>query len=360
MATIHDVARAAGVSIATVSRTFAAKQPLRHETQLRVLREAERLNYHPRRPNRIGSGVERNQDVSHRLIGFQYFSSCDADSLPTNSFFNQVLAGAHSEADIVGFHLVLHSSHRAAFLQSIPKMISDPVVDGILLAGTADTDIVHLIAKSVPKIVLIDNRDRMMEHDCVVSDSFRGGSGAMEYLLGLGHRRIAFLTSYQFGARSADRQNGYLCALFGAGLDVDRRLMLTLDSSQGAFDSCAAVDQVAGFLKSFSPNKRPTAILTSSDIIAVVALNSCRQLSLSVPSDISIVGFDDANLWTQTYPALTTMRVDKELMGRVAVRRLHKRLTETGVGDSVDPPVAIELPVTLVERGSCAPPAYAS
>jgi len=354
MATIHDVARAAGVSTATVSRSFAAKHPLRHETRQRVLHEAEKLNYRPRKSDRVRIAHNRGAGVLSSSIGFQYFASMPNDRLPSNAFYGPVLAGAQSEADLMGMHLMLHTTHRHKLSRSLPQMISEQAVPGMLLVGTADSEILELFAKFVPKIVVVDNRDPMMLHDCVITDGFRGSAQAVEYLLKLGHRRIAFVTSRDADVSFDDRLNGYMCALFQAGFDVDRRIICAIDEPDISTDMSISVGQITSFLNGLAAKDRPTAVIAGNDAHALAVMHACRQLKISVPSEMSIVGFDDTDFSAHTYPALTTMRVDKEQMGRIAVRRLQKRLTEDSSDETVEPAIVVELPVRLIERGSCA------
>jgi DNA-binding LacI/PurR family transcriptional regulator len=355
MATIHDVARAAGVSTATVSRSFASKHPLRDETRQRVLQEAEKLNYRPRSSDRLRKPHDRTAGLLSSSIGFQYFASMPSDKIPSNAFYGPVLAGAQSEADRLGMHLMLHTTHRHKLSRSLPQMISEQAVPGMLLVGTADSEILELFAKFVPKIVIVDNRDPMMLHDCVITDGFRGSAQAVKYLLKLGHRRMAFVASRDADVSFDDRLNGYICTLFRAGIDMDRALICRIDEPDISTDMSVSVDEASAFLIGFAGADRPTAVVAGNDAHALAVLHACRQLKISVPGEMSIIGFDDTDFSAHTYPALTTMRVDKEQMGRIAVRRLQKRLTEE-VRELVDPPIVVELPVRLIERGSCAAP----
>ena len=354
MATIHDVAKAAGVSTATVSRSFAEKHSLRVETRQRVLSAAAKLNYRPRRSERVTTSSINIPALAHRSIGFQYFASMASDRLPTNAFYGPVLAGAQAEADTLGLNLMLHTTHRHMLSQSLPQMIRDQAVPGMLLVGTADPEIMRLFAQFVPKIVIVDNRDPLMQHDCVITDGFRGTATGVRHLLDLGHRKIAFITDRTVDAMFNDRLNGYICTLFQAGIDVDRTIICEIEIPDVSRDIDQSVDEVATFLSGFSRADRPTALVAGNDAHALVALHACRQLGISVPSQMSVVGFDDVDFSQHTYPALTTIGVDKEKMGRLAVRLLHKRLLEDADDETVDPPVVVDMPVRLIKRDSCA------
>jgi LacI family transcriptional regulator len=172
----------------------------------------------------------------------------------------------------------------------------------------------------------------------------------------LGHRQIAFVTSRQLDASFKDRLNGYICALHHSGIDVDPGMVCVVDEPEMTSSIDATVAQIVAFLESFRERDRPTAVVAVNDAHALAVLYACRRIGIPVPHQMSIIGFDDTEFSAHTFPALTTMRVDKENMGRIAVRQLWKRLCASVGEGQVEPPISIELAVTLIERGSCAAP----
>ena len=197
MATIHDVAKLAGVSTATVSRSFVSSSALSRATRERVLEIADGLNYRPR-----GAGSKRTehtvspaQSVAAKTIGFEYFSYALSDTLTTNGFYSVVLAGAQAEAADLGMHMLISTTHRHKPSAELPPMVRDSAVAGMLLVGTADPEILESFVRYVPHIVLLDNRDVNGLHDSVFSDGFSGSYEATRHLLNLGHRQIGFMTS---------------------------------------------------------------------------------------------------------------------------------------------------------------------
>jgi LacI family transcriptional regulator len=221
----------------------------------------------------------------------------------------------------------------------------------MLLVGTADPEVVDQFLKFVPRIVIVDNRDPQNSHDCVITDGFNGARLAVSHLLKMGHRRIGFLKSRQLDVSFCDRLNGYLCTLFQAGLELDRSLIWEIDEPEISTDMSAEVGQITNYLKDAGDN-RPTGIVAVNDAHALALLHACRLMRISVPNEMSIVGFDDTDFSAHTFPALTTVRVDKEEMGRMAVRRLHRRMTEDMDGAGSNPAVVVQLPVALIERSS--------
>jgi LacI family transcriptional regulator len=341
MSSIQEVAQKAGVSIATVSRTFSAPNLINEHTQKRVLEAARELDYQPRRARPSGAAGVRASALSD-AIGFQFFGATSADTLHTNTFYMPVLAGAQAEAAALGLHLLLHATNRHSLSLELPRMALERAVGGMLLVGTADPSVLSRFAQHVPHIVLVDNRDETGMYESVVSDGFGGAFTATRYLLELGHRRIAYFLSEPGIVTFQDRLRGYQCALWEAGMAADPDLIV--------MDNCA--DQSAeSLLRLLTSPDAPTALLTANDYCAFHAIRVCRGIGLRIPDDISLIGFDDIPFSMHTDMPLTTMRVDKEAMGRLAVRRLYARMQAEGVDNC--PPVCNLLPVALVARQSC-------
>jgi len=176
MVSILEVAKQAGVSTATVSRTFSTPGLLREETCARVLETANRLNYRPRRgradKSSNGKSTQGQKPVIADTIGFQFFGQEESDLVGSNQFYGPVLAGVQQEAANLGMHLMMHATHRYELLERLPKMIKEKSVSGLLLVGSADPKVVDTFAQHVPHIVLVDNLDETGRFDCVIPDGF--------------------------------------------------------------------------------------------------------------------------------------------------------------------------------------------
>ncbi len=350
MASIYDVAKESGVSTATVSRVFSTPGLLSHKTRRHVLEVADRLNYRPRRSQK----VKDQEDGSLRgalevadVLGFLYFAS-EFDSSPLNDFYAPVLAGAQAEASRLGMHLVVSMAPRHVCPQEMPKMFREQAVAGMLLVGAALPEVLAAYNGYLPPSVLVDNYDPSGGRDCVFSDGFGGAWEATRFLIGLGHRRIGFVINELTASSFQDRKRGWLCALYEAGIMPDPRWIVSM---QIADDPDPFLRPVLG-----SPDG-PTAYLAANDDNALAVMKSCRELGLSVPQDVSLIGFDNIPFSVHTYPPLTTLSVDKQYMGRLAVRRLHARLQENQAGQGVrEPPIHLTVPVSLVQRETCCPP----
>jgi LacI family transcriptional regulator len=352
MASIRDVAKEAGVSPATVSRTFTTPNLINALTQQRVLAAATRLEYSPPRLRADRSAVAafRPRRAGVDAIGFQFFSltSSPGDTVAANNFYAPVLSGALAEASALDMHLLVHTTTRHGLSVELPRMILERAIGGLLLVGTADPAILRSFAVHVPHIVLVDNHDETETHESVVSDGFSGAFAATRYLLDLGHRRIGFYLTEEGVTSFRDRLRGYRCALIEAGIAPDPALAFGVDSLNGG----AAQAEVVTTLR--APD-RPTGFLCCNDDAAVALIRTAREIGLRTPDDLSVVGFDDTHFAATCDPPLTTVRVDKEFLGRLAVRRLRDRSREEVGSGRSQPPVRHVVPVSLVIRGSCKP-----
>jgi len=346
MNSIREVAKQAGVSTATVSRAFNTPELISALTHKRVLEAADRLNYRPLRARqRSATPAEAAASTDEAFIGFQFFGASPTDLPQANAFYAPLLAGAQVAAAERGLHLLVHTTDRHQLAQQLPKMVRDQTVAGMLLVGTADPEILSVFLERVPQIVLVDHRDPTRRHDCIVSDGLGGAMAATKYLFELGHQRIAFLRDDAATVSFQDRLRGFVCAHFEAGLSVDPCLVVT-----------AAPDETTAALQELlALPERPTALLAANDTQALAVMQVCRTLGLSIPDDLSLIGFDDIEFSAQTWPPLTTVRVEKEEMGRLAVARLQERLRAPNNSPEALPPVTLEVPVSLVVRQSCRP-----
>ena len=347
MNSIREVAKQAGVSTATVSRAFNTPELISAPTHKRVLETADRLNYRPLRARQRAAPVSKQEAaavVAEAFIGFQFFGASLFDLPQANAFYAPLLAGAQVEAAQRGLHLLVHTTDRHQLAQELPKMVREQTVSGMLLVGTADPEILGVFLERIPQIVLVDHRDPTCGHDCIISDGVGGAVEATQYLFALGHQRIMFLTDDSSAASFKDRLRGFVLAHYEAGRTLDPRLVVTLPVGDFLAESVQEV---------LSGPDRPTALFAANDWQALAVMQACRALGLRIPEDLSVIGFDDIEVSSHTWPPLTTVHVEKELMGRMAVVRLRERLRAPDNSLEAMPPVTIEVPASLVVRQSC-------
>jgi LacI family transcriptional regulator, galactose operon repressor len=334
-ATIRDIAKLAGVSVATVSRVLNDRPDVAPETRDAVLRHARANNFTTNRSARA---------LSVGRTGFVGFTMpyIRAD------YFAAILAGALEAAYEQEMRLVLCATLQEHDREvSLLERLMDGATDGaiILLPEESNEELAALQSSGYP-FVVADPRVQLAEGIPAVSAAHRAGAkAATDHLLALGHRRIAHVSGPRGWAATEERIEGYHAALAAAGVLPSPELVL-----EGDFESPSGHAAAEIFLSLPEP---PTAIFAANDNMAVGALRAARERGLSVPDDLSIVGFDDAELARIVTPALTTVRQPLAELGRTSVSLLMRIID----GQSVEA-LRVELGTRLVVRSSTRPPAH--
>jgi LacI family transcriptional regulator len=292
-ATIIDVAKHAGVSIKTVSRVINNVKTVKPAIRERVMRAIQKLDYHPN-PSARGLGGNRSY-----LLALLYDISC-------GYYATSVLAGVMERSRAAKYQIVMQPCDYNADTLSddVSRSVRQSRADGVILAPplsdlSAVTDAVEGLGIPFVKIAPGKHTDN---YRSVCTDDRESCARMTEQLAAMGHQRIGFIIGNPDHAALIDRYKGYLDGLEACGLKLDKSLVV-----QG-YNSHESGVQSARKLLNVVPAKRPTAIFASNDEMAAGALTVAHSLGLGVPEDISIVGFDDAPLASQVWPALTTIR----------------------------------------------------
>lgn len=336
-ATIKDIARALNVNVGTISRALNDKPGVSPDLRKKIVRKAADLNY---RPNGHARGL-----VTHRTETIGLLSGAETSSFLSNPFYAGVFAGIEAESREHNYALMFASASGMSPISvgQLPKFIVEHRVDGVLIVGAVEPAVVSTLKSSGRPFVLVDYHLAEQDLDTVVTNNARGGRAATEHLIGLGHRHIAFI-----GGGPLDRGNfferlqGYREALKAAGIPLRQELIREGDIV-GGYETTQAVLDAAPEI---------SAIVACNDANALAAIAALRSRGLRVPEDVSVIGFDDIPAAQESWPPLTTMRVDKIAMGRKAAQRLLQKLEE---GD-VSAPHQIVFAPDLVVRGSTAAP----
>jgi LacI family transcriptional regulator len=328
LATIAEVARHAGVGVATVSRVLNGSPAVREETRRRVLDSIADLSY---APNPAARALSTGRTLSVGVVAPFFTRPSVIERLRGIS---QVLAGA-------GYQLVLFDVERPgqdwASFRTLPAGL-----DGLLSISLcpAEADLERFAAGGMP-VVLVDHPDQRLPS--VYTDDVAGGRLATGHLLGLGHERIAFLGDLEHNdhgfTSSAMRRSGYEQALAAAGHPVDPELVRR--AAHGREPAAALTREL---LRSAN---RPTAIFAASDTQAMGALEAAEDLGVDVPGDLSVVGYDDIEL--ARYTGLTTVAQPLEESGVRGAELLLAALEGAAPGGK-------QLPVELVIRSTTAEP----
>jgi LacI family transcriptional regulator len=327
-ATINDVAAAAGVSVSTVSKAVHGRYGVAPDTVRRVLDVVERLGYQ----SSLGASSMR----SHRtgVIGvlvpaFEPFSA-------------EILKGVGSAVRGTGFDLMAYAGSQdgtgEGWERRSVSRLSGTLIDGVIMV----TPTVVNVAGEVP-IVAIDPHTGPADLPTVESDSFHGAQLATRYLIELGHTRIGFIAGRPDLRSSVLRDAGYRSALLEAGIRFEPGLV-----GVGRYEEDASRHLAHGLL---SQVDRPTAIFAANDLSAIAVLGVAQELGISVPDELSVIGFDDIPEASRHVPALSTVRQPMQRLGEVATRLL------IGLMNGEEPDKThLRLPTRLVPRATTAPP----
>ena len=329
MAPIRDVARIAGVSVATVSRVLNNHARVRTETRSRVTAAASELDY---TPNEVARSL-----ITSRTHAFGVL-------LPDlyGEFFSEVLRGIDLRARRDGFHLLVSSSHANGddLVEALRSMRGR--IDGlIVMAPDVDTSALFRAAGDGLPLVLLDPGMRVPVADTISIDNAAGAEAAVRHLAGLGHWRIGTITGPSGNADARQRLDGYRRALVDCGLARDPAIEIEGDFTEPS--GFAAAEQLLEL-----DGRRPTAIFAANDYMAIGAMSALAEAGLAVPKDVAIVGFDDIAMARYLNPPLTTVNVDPLDLGARAVDRL------VGIKNGATTRRRHEVtPATLVVRRSC-------
>ncbi|MDW8092006.1 MAG: LacI family DNA-binding transcriptional regulator [Meiothermus sp.] len=328
MPTIRDVARLAGVSIATVSNALSGGRHVSPQVREAVLAAVRELGYVP---NRLARSLRNRRSQTIGLI------------VPdiTNPFFSSLVKSIEQAARARGYQVLLCSSEEDALLEyDLALALISRQVDGMIVIPTQDAPrYLQRIGEKTP-VVLLDRIGGEDGLDRVGVDNLQAARRGTEYLLSQGHRRILLLISTLELANIRERVEGYQAALEAAGIGFDERWVVP----------CGRGADTARVVEKAIQKYRPSAIFAATNRLSLVAVQAIRNLNLPFPERISLLGFDDFEWSTLLQPYLSTVRQPLEEMGQRAIQLLLERLEGVRSG-----PARVLLPCELAVRESVAP-----
>jgi len=332
MVTIEDVAKRAGVSKSSVSRVLNGNlKYMSEEMKQKILTAVEELNY---TPNSIAQSLKKKKS---QVIGIIL-----ADI--TNPLWSEVLKGIQDECRKNGYGLMVSSSNEDSTIESQNVQIfRSRQVDGLIVntAGNNTALYKELLNENYP-FVLIDRLIEGIEADSVVVNSIHGTKQAVQYLIDQGHNRIAFV-QHTIGSRSPriERLEGYKLVHALNNLPVDESLIKICNPEP---DSVVKATE-----ELLSMDNRPTAIFATSQVVSLEVLKGVQKSGLTVPRDVSIIGYDDFPWIPLLNPPLSTVAQPAYEMGVKSASLLINRLKKKRKA----PPQKIQLQPQLIIRESC-------
>ena len=327
--TILDVAERANVSKSLVSLVMRGSSNVSEGRREAVLKAARELGY---RPNELARGLVQRRT---RTIGVLL-------SDLHNHFFAEAVEGIKDGVRTFGYGTLLDTGNRdpAREVEAIQNLLERQTDGIVLLSPRISTDHLNEVASSTPT-VLLGRRVPDRALDCVVNDDFAGAAMAVEHLAGLGHRRIAHVSGGK-GAGAADRLRGYERTMSRFGLE--RHALV----APGEYTEEGGYRGTRGLL---AEKERPTAVFAANDLAALGALTAFEEAGLSLPDDVSLIGYDNTYLAALGSISLTSIDQPRHEMGVLAARLLLERI-ESGRTET-----RLEvLKPSLVARSTSAPP----
>lgn len=333
--TLDDVARLAGVSTATVSRCVNSSALVSKSTREKVQAAIEQLGY---TPNFAARSMAAKRTFTIGAI------------IPTmeNAIFARGLQAFQEELHARGYTLLVSSSaYRADVEEEQIRTLVARGADGLLLIGhDRDRTVYDYLERQRVPAIAAWSYDPAARIPAIGFDNRAAMRALAEYVIACGHRRLAMISGISAqNDRARMRIAGVRDAMAAHGLDPEQLALIEVP-----YD----VDQGATAFKTLLANQpAPSAVLCGNDVLAVGAMRGARQMGLTVPSDVSITGFDDIELAQVVSPGLTTVRVPHRAMGKLAAQELVEMIEQNRAG------VSRSLPATLVNRASVSKPAAA-
>ena len=331
-----DIAAKAGVSIASASRALNGKSGVKPETRDRILAVARELQYSASMTGR-GLATSRTQTICY-VMNQLY------DPVEEDPFYPVITRGVEAELSSKGYHLLLTTA-RSEQLKSVAnfKPVTEGRVDGVILVGPdiSPRFIIELKHQGIP-VLLIDNNLPTLPIDTVNNDNLQGGQLATTHLIEHGHSTIVALLGPQSWFSSMRRGQGYQLTMQQANLTPHifyAESGTTIETGKELM--CQALDAL--------PNL--TAVFAANDAMAVGAMRMLAQRKLRVPDDIAVIGFDDTLYSALSEPPLSTIRVFKRELGKLAANRILAMLED--IDNANRPEVQTLLATDLVPRRSC-------
>ena len=342
--TLKDIAKKAGVSVSTVSRIINndTSKKASQETTDKVWSIVKELGYTPNQSARnLIKQSDEQQEVSTRAIGCIFTSAVGSC---TDPFFSQMAIGIQKEIHKRGYVMGYSFSSYDMTNSAMYNNLSANKVDGAIILGQFNKDTLKILKANIKNLIYAGVNAVNAGFDEVICDGYRGASAAAQYLIDLGHKDIGFIGPIK-GSKENEvinehRFEGYRSILEQHGFAPKQDYIFQAElSTLAGYEAAKRMLQI---------KQLPTAVFCANDMVAIGVIRAINESGLKIPEDISVIGLDDIEMASYTTPPLTTIKIPKQELGKLAVKILIDRIEEEHVL-----PMRVDLPFELVVRESC-------
>lgn len=336
--TMKDIAEKLNISVNAVSIALNDKAGVSEDTRSNILKAAEELGYFDNNPKYVHSYANKNICMILEKMHFKDLY-----------FYSKIILGIEEEARKNGYDIIMNFFDKGNYI--IPNCLQSKKVSGVIIVGNiSDEYLLELKSYNIPTI-LVDHTSLLESTDSILTDNKLGAFKATKYLIDKGIKEIGFFGDLEYSLSIKERFFGYQEALKTTNISRNIRELDDYINMYSILEDLEKYiinsDTESILVKVKNIQKMPKAFICSNDSAAIQLNNVLKELGYSIPKDVSIVGFDDIALSNMVVPKLTTVRVNKELMGKKAVKRLIWRMSHR------DEPIEnIIMSVELIERNS--------
>lgn len=309
--TMKDIANRLGISINAVSIALNDKVGVSDEMRIEILRTADEMGYINQKRKYLSVFSKTNICVLMQ----NYYAD-------TGHFYSIVLRSIVEQAKVFGFFSILNYFDDQKL--ELPECIVDRKVSGVIVVGKISDDNLMLLKRTGIPIVLVDFTSLYAPCDCILTHNKQGGYMMTNYVIRKGYKKIGFFGDLNYSLSFEDRYMGYRQSLINNHIVNDNELiqyMNTYSFTEG-IENYVLNNDIQGIMNILKSKELPEVLICANDSNAFIVILALTQLGIRVPEDIGVVGFDDTPLCIKSIPQITTIQVQKELMGQVAVSKL--------------------------------------
>ena len=332
---IKEIAKIANCSIATVSNSLNNKGRISKEVRDNILSICKKHGY---LPNSAGRNLRRRRNET---VGLMFYPSSAA--IFRNVFYAEIMEALEIEMDAHGYDLLLSGHNSENNFNEPPRFLLQGKADAIIMLGRFPREHILRIKDFGTPVMQLDGYRQKIEVDYVTTDGFTANEQIVDHLVRLGHRNIIFMAYAHEDTNAKQREKGFLSAI--------QKYKLSKKSCTSLRDFDNTSEGYQSLKRLLNSKCAPTAIIAVNDTLAAELQQALQADGFVIPTDISIFGFDDNADSRQANPQISTVRINKQLLGKVGAAMIIKRIEKPNT-----PHQSFTLPVDLIHRDSVAQP----